>query len=202
MKIIVISGTPGTGKTSVSRKITKTYNAKIISLNEVALSKNFKFLYDRKRDTRVVDTDEFLPYIIRLIKKIKEEVPDFLIVEGHFSDILPEKYIDYALIFRCDPDILTARLKERQYSIEKVIENIQSEILGNCANYFIQKNMKIPLYEIDTTHYSIENVAEIIMKKIVINNSADTFLIGKIDWLEKVFQEDRIDDFFNEEIKF
>ena len=129
---------------------------------------------------------------------IKKKNLEYFIIEGHFSDILPEKYINYAIILRCDPDVLSRRLKERDYSNEKIIENLQSEILGNCANYFIQKRIKIPIFEIDTTNLTIKDVADIIINKIIAKSNAEKYLVGKIDWLEKLFHEDRMNEFFNE----
>ena len=196
MKIIVISGTPGTGKSSISKKIEKLVKCETISLNDLVLIENFNVKYDAKRKTQVIDTERLLPYLIDLIERLKEENLDYLIIEGHFSDILPEAYIDYAIILRCDPDVLSARLKERNYSDEKIIENLQAEILGNCANYFIQKNLKSSIYEIDTTYLTIESIAKIVINDIVENHNAGKHLVGKIDWLEKVFQEDRMDEFF------
>ncbi len=197
MKTIIISGTPGTGKSSVAKKIGELTEAKIISLNELAISGNFKVKYDTKRDTQVINTEKFLPYIVNLIEDFKKDNPDYIIIEGHFSDILPEKYIDYAIILRCDPDILNVRLKKRNYSHAKIIENLQSEILGSCANYFIEKKLNVPIFEINTTELSIESIAEIILDSIVGDRNAEKYMIGKIDWLEKIFQEDRMNDFFN-----
>lgn len=68
--------------------------------------------------------------------------------------------------------------------------------MGNCANYLIQKQIKSPIYEIDTTHLTIDSVAIIIMDIIVNNKNGEKFVIGKIDWLEKLASENRLSEFF------
>jgi len=197
MKIIIISGTPGCGKTSVANELSKLINAKIFSLNELATSKDFSFEYDIDRKTYIVDFKIFLPYIMRKIKKIKKENPQFLIIESHFSDIIPNKYIDHIVILRCDPDELVNRLKGKNYNLKKITENVQTEILGNCVNYFIQKKTKKPLLEIDTTNLSIKSVAKTIEGILDGKEDGKKYYIGKIDWLEKLYQEDRLKEFFD-----
>jgi adenylate kinase len=169
-------------------------------LNEPEIFEKFNFKFDIKRDTYVIDTDKLLPYIINLIENYKNEDPDYLIIEGHFSDIIPKNYIDYAIILRSDPYVLKSRLEKRGYANEKIIENVQAEILGNCTNYFIQKNINIPIFEIDTTNLKTESVADIIIHRITKNKKVENYLIGKIDWLEKLFKEDRLKDFFDQEL--
>ncbi len=197
MKNIIISGTPGCGKTSVAKEISNLIDVKIISLNELAVSDNFSFEYDTERKTFVVDFDIFLPYVLNRIEEIKQDKPTYLIIESHFSDIIPEKFIDYTFILRCDPDELFKRLEKKNYDIKKITENIQAEILGNCINYFIQKQMKSPIFEIDTTNITIETVARTIVEIIVENNNGENYKIGKVDWLEKLFEEDRLKEFFD-----
>ena len=199
--IILISGTPGTGKTSVSNMIAELYNGKVLSLNEPKVFKEFNIHFDNKRDTYVIDTDKLLTHIINLIEEYKNNDPEYLIIEGHFSDIIPESYIDYAIILRCDPYVLKSRLENRGYKKDKILENVQAEILGNCANYFIQKNLKIPIYEINTSILTIESVVDIIIKNIIKDENAENYLIGKIDWLEKLFQDDSLNVFFDDKIK-
>jgi len=196
MKIITISGTPGTGKTTVSKKITELIDAKLISLNELAISKNFTLKYDKKRETHVIDSDRLISYITNIINSLKESRQNFLIIEGHFADIVPNEFIDYAIILRCEPEELLKRLSKRRYKKEKIKENVQAEILGNCINYFVQKQIETPLYEIDTSFLTIESLAEIIIGLIIYNKNAEKFKIGRVDWLEKLSHENRINDFF------
>jgi len=197
MKIIIISGTPGSGKTSVARELNKLINSKVISLNKLAMSDKFLFKYDEKRSTYIVDLEIFLPYVLKVIKRIKKVNPSYLIIESHFSDIIPEDYIDFVFVLRCDPDELLKRLEKKNYNSKKIIENIQAEILGNCVNYFIQKQMKIPLLEINTTNLRIVSVAKIIIDIVVNNKDGKSYSIGKIDWLEKLFQENRLEEYFD-----
>ena len=196
MKIIAISGTPGTGKTSVSKKLSEIANAKFISLNKLAVSEQLTLKYDKKRDTHVVDFKKLIPHVINQIESYKKTNIEFLLIESHFSDIIPEKYIDYAIILRCNPDELYKRLEKRGYKKEKIIENVQSEILGNCANFFIEKQIKSPIYEIDTTSLTIEAISKVIIDLINNNIKVEKYVIGKVDWLEFLAQEDRIQEFF------
>ena len=197
MKIIIISGTPGCGKTSVANELSKLIDAKIMSLNELAVSDDFSFEYDNERKTHIVDFKVFLPYILKKIKIIKKNNPRFLIIESHFSDIIPKKYIDYIFILRCDPDELTKRLKSRNYDKKKITENVQSEIMGNCVNYLIEKKVKKPIYEIDTTNLDIKSVAKTIYDIVFAKIDVKKYYLGKVDWLEKLFQEDRLAEFFD-----
>ncbi|MFX1280638.1 MAG: adenylate kinase family protein [Promethearchaeota archaeon] len=198
MKTIIISGTPGCGKTSVAHELSNLILGKIISLNELAISENFSFDYDEDRKTVIVDFKIFLPNVLKKIKNLKKKNPHHIIIESHFSDVIPNKYIDYAFILRCNPDELINRLKKKNYNSKKIKENIQAEILGNCTNYFIEKNTKKPLFEIDTSNLSIEAVAKIIEEIINGKQEGKEYSIGKIDWLEKLYQEDRLKEFFDE----
>jgi len=197
MKIIIISGTPGCGKTSIANELSKLIDARILSLNELAVSDDFSFEYDKERKTYIVDFKIFLPYILKKIKILQKKDIKFLIVESHFSDIIPNKFIDYIFILRCDPDELAKRLKRKNFSLSKITENVQSEILGNCVNYLVKKKIKKPIYEIDTTNLNIESGAKTLNDIIFAKIDAKNYYLGKIDWLAKLFQEDRLVEFFD-----
>lgn len=197
MKNIIISGTPGCGKTSITKELSELIGAKFISLNEIAVSNEFSFDYDKERKTYIVDFEIFVPYILKKIKEIKKDNPKFLIIESHFSDVIPNKFIDWAFILRCDPDELIKRLKEKNFETKKIMENVQAEILGNCVNYFLKKKIISPLFEIDTSNLSVNDVAKIIMSIVIDNQNIEKYNIGSIDWLEKLFQEDRLKEFFD-----
>ena len=53
---------------------------------------------------------------------IEKKNQKYLIIEGHFSDIIPDNIIDFAFVLRCDPEFLYNRLKERDYNKKKIIK--------------------------------------------------------------------------------
>ena len=54
--IIAITGTPGTGKTSISKILVKN-DFEVIDLNRIALENKFLISKDEERDSWIVDTD-------------------------------------------------------------------------------------------------------------------------------------------------
>ena len=201
MKVVLFSGTPGTGKTIISKKVmekfTEKVSAKVISLSEFAVKKDLILEFDSKRDTYVIDEDKIVPEVIDLIEKSRRQGISTLIIEGHLTDIIPEKYIDLVIVLRCEPDILYKRLKLRGYSEQKARENVQSEILGNCANFFVEKDMKIPLLEIDTSRSDIDRLVKIITELILREKNITNYTLGKIDWLEKLSSENHLEKYFD-----
>ncbi|MFX0057672.1 MAG: hypothetical protein ACFE8J_05170, partial [Candidatus Heimdallarchaeota archaeon] len=83
------------------------------------------------------------------------------------------------------------------YKKEKIVENIQSEILGNCVNYFMKKEIKNPLLEIDTTDLDLETEINVIIRIIAEEEDIENYYAGQIDWLEKIFKENRLSEFFD-----
>ena len=197
MIIIVISGTPGTGKTSISKEISNIINAKVISLNELAISENLTREYDELRDTYIINEAKIKKRLKNSIKKFKKESVNYLIIESHLADITPNKFIDYAVILRCAPDELYNRLELRGYKKEKIIENVQSEILGTCENFLINKKLRKPIIEIDTTNDKFSEIAKILVNIITGKKDCNNFRIGKVDWLERLNIDDKLSKYFN-----
>lgn len=197
MKVIVITGTPGCGKTTISKKLSKKINAKCISLNDLGSSEDFIEGYDEERDTYITNTEKLTTHLKELLNRAKKEETRELIIEGHFADIVPSEYIDIVIILRCHPDILKKRLEKREYKSKKIRENIQAEILGNAANYIFEKDLKCPIYELDTTNKTIDHTTTLIQKIIKDKEAVEKYKFGKIDWLQPLSEEDRLNEFFN-----
>lgn len=197
MKRVIISGTPGTGKTSISKLLTQKINARMISLSKLAISNNLTIGYDLKRETSVIDAKKIILQVHKIIETCINQNIEVIIIESHFSDIIPNNLIDYAIVLRCHPDELIRRLKDRNYKKEKILENVQAEILGTSMNYLIEKNLEKDIIEIDTTNLKIESIANLIIEIIQYNKNIEKFTQIRIDWLEELFQEDRLNDFFD-----
>lgn len=144
-KIIIVSGTPGTGKTRVAKLVSGNSNFKYININKlIKLNKIFNS-YDKKRKCYVIDIKKLNKSLIKLITNSKEN----LILDSHLSHFLPKKYVNLCIITKCSIKKLKTRLKKRRYNKLKLKENIESEIFNVCLIEAKENNHKILV--IDTT---------------------------------------------------
>ena len=138
MKTIIITGTPGTGKTTIAKALARKLKYKYLNVNELIKEKGLRENYLRKLDTYEVDTKKLNKELIKKIKKIKH-----LIIDSHLSQNLPKKYVDLCIICKCDIPELKIRLKKRKYSKAKIKENINAEIFDVCLIEAIEKKYNI-----------------------------------------------------------
>ena len=141
MKVIVVTGTPGTGKTKVARKL----KGKYIDVNKILDKYKLKEKYDRKRKTWVVDVSKLNKVLIEMIENSKKG----LVIDSHLSHYLPKKYVKLCVVTKCDLKVLKKRLERRGYSKLKVRENMDSEIFDVCLNEAKEFGHKVKV--VDTT---------------------------------------------------
>ena len=180
--IVALTGTPGTGKTSVS-KILKKNGFDIVDLNRISNEKNFIIEKDIERGSNIVDIDNLNKYINQ-----KYQTSDIVLIEGHLSHLL--KCADKIIILRCYPDKLRSNLSSRKWSEKKIQENVEAEILDvilcEAADLHSEKN----IFEIDVTDLSIDDVSTIIREMIDKRfKNMKKYKIGQIDWSEEILKE-------------
>ena len=130
--IIIVTGTPGTGKTTYAKKLAEDKGYAYVDVNEVIKSHNLSEGYDREMKCDIVDTDKLCRVLVEIIADAKES-GDSLIIDSHLSHYIPSKYVDKCVIMVCsDRKVLRKRLEARGYSKKKVEENIEAEIMESC----------------------------------------------------------------------
>jgi adenylate kinase len=160
---IGITGTPGTGKSTVSREL----EGKIVDLSEYVREE--KIAEENEEGELEVDLEE-------LGDNTPEEPEDQdLILEGHLAHFLD---LDHCIVLRTSPDLLENRLNERDYSSEKVQENLESEKLDLILSQAVENQEKV--YEIDTSEKNAEEVAEEIRSAL----EEEKERYGIVDWTE------------------
>jgi len=180
--IIAITGTPGTGKTDLSRAL-RNNGYKVVSLNKIISEKEFIIEYDEKRDTKIVDIKKTNQYIEK--KYFGEKL---IFVDGHLSHLLD--CVKKVIILRCHPKILKKRLTKRDWNEKKIYENFEAEALDIILCETVEKFDKDDIFEIDTSNLDPDGLFLIISE--IINNYFkidDRYSIGKIDWSDTLLEE-------------
>lgn len=127
MTVIIVTGTPGTGKTTIAKKLAKDKNLKYIDVKLVIEKNELSEGFDKKKDTKIIDADKLNKVLIDIIKSEKN-----VVIDSHLSHYLAKEYVDECIVTKCDIKILKKRLEERGYSKEKVRENLDAEIFDTC----------------------------------------------------------------------
>lgn len=167
IKAIIISGTPGTGKTTLSKKLAKRLNYYYLDVNRLISEYKLYEGYDKKRNAKVVDIAKLNKALAKeidtLTKKPISEKPNIkipikyrqltkingIIIDSHLSHYLPKKYVRLCIITKCGIRELNKRLKKKRYSKNKIQENLQAEIFDICLNEARERKHKF--MAVDTT---------------------------------------------------
>ena len=136
MEVICVSGTPGTGKSTIAKKLSKLKNYRYVDVNKIIDSENLKEGYDREKRCFIIDVKKLNNVLVKLIKGLnKSKLEKGIIIDSHLSHYLSPKYVDLCIITKCSNlKKLEARLKKRNYIKSKIRENLDSEIFDICLN--------------------------------------------------------------------
>ena len=158
-----ITGTPGTGKTSVARELERRDHT-VVRLTDTV--RPYIIEEDTRRQTLVVDVDRW----------VEEFEPVDGIVEGHLAHLLP---CDRVVVLRCRPDVLRERLAPRDYPEEKIAENAEAEALDVILIETLEEHPDEHVFEVDMTDLPISECADRI-ERFIRGELPPSY--GSIDW--------------------
>lgn len=159
-EVIVVTGTPGTGKTSLCKHIVKRNKGWAhLDLGRFAVETNSVVEYDRSLRTNIVDIAVLKKALYKYVSNNVEKGVK-LLIDGHYAaEVSPSRYVNCCVVLRCRPDVLWLRLKNiRRYIEEKARRNVESELTDYC--YLMAKNYlgNRRIVQLDTTRRSIGSV--------------------------------------------
>ena len=189
-RIILVTGTPGVGKTAVSHLLTQKLSAKHIDLGELVRRENLISGVDEARGTLIADTDKVSKRLKEIIRYSKRD----LLIDGHYAvDVVPVEKIHLVFVLRRDPEELKDLMEDRGFNEEKVRENLAAEILDICLFDAVKSCGLDKVCEIDTTGKEIEEVAE---EALSVLRREKKCRVGVVDWLEKLERDGRLHNYF------
>ena len=160
---IALTGTPGTGKTTVAELLAKR-NYAIATVEELAVKHG---CLEEIEGHKEVDVKKLAPLV--------QQPTELTILEGHLAHFLP---CQMCIVLRCNPDIIRRRLEEREYGPEKVKENIEAEAIDLILSESVEHCQSV--FEIDASDLSQEQIADII--ETIMNGGGNNYSPGKVDW--------------------
>ena len=188
--VILITGTPSVGKTTIAQKLSDKLEALYINLGLLVYQNNFHRGYDEKRKTIIIDE-----------KKIKEKIKiifdttekKMIVIDGHYAaSVVPKKIVTIAFVLRRNPVELKKLLEKRNFHQNKLKENLESEILDICLIDTLSEIEKNKVCEIDltgkSTSYGISQILAVL-------NKEKKCEIGIINWLDFLEKNELIDEY-------
>lgn len=184
--ITALTGTPGTGKTTVCEIISEHSQYRkqfyIVDLNKLILDEKLYTGKDEARDTYEADMDKLEEHIKEIINQVPESMD--VIMEGHLAHLLPA---DAIIVLRAHPVALRKRLGKKNYPFKKIQENADAEALDVVLVESVERNKNV--FEINTTDMNslaVVKAVVFIIESLKQGKIPEEYLPGKIDWIHHV----------------
>jgi len=188
-KVILVTGTPGVGKTTVSHKLASKLDALHIGITELVEKQKLITSVDEDRQTLIADTEKVSKQLQETLAKTEGSI----IIEGHYAvDVVPKKDVNTVFVLRRDPRELKGALEKRGYTEKKLWENLAAEILDVCLLDALSACGSDKVCEIDVSGKTVETVVEEMM--LVLDKRKDC-RHGIVDWLGKLENEGQLGEF-------
>ncbi|KAL1208598.1 Adenylate kinase isoenzyme 6 -like protein [Cardamine amara subsp. amara] len=119
---LLITGTPGTGKSTTASAVAQATNLRYICIGDLVKEKNLHDGWDDKFKSYIINED-----------LVCDELEDVMvgggnIVDYHGCDFFPERWFDGVVVLQTENSILYDRLTRRGYSGTKLSNNLQCEM--------------------------------------------------------------------------
>lgn len=189
-RVILVTGTPCVGKTTVARLLASKLDALYVNLTDLTLREKTVLGRDEERDSIIVDENSTRRKIREIVENCdKSEV----IVDGHYAaSVVPEKLATYVFVLRRDPVELRKFMEDRGFSARKLWENLASEILDVCLCDALNVYEEGKVCELNVSGESLE---EIVSKILDVLNGSKKCRVGVVDWLGKLESEGLLKEF-------
>jgi adenylate kinase len=188
-RVILITGTPCTGKTTTSKQLVQKLNADYINLTDFAKTYKLTLGEDLERQTIIIDEEAMQQ---QLQETIVASNNANVIVDGHYAAaVTPSDLVSKVFVLRRNPKELKAFMQKSGFSEAKMWENLSAEILDSCLIEAMQTRQG-KVCELDVTGKTVdENVTEI----LEVLDKDKKCSAGVVDWLGLLESEGILDEY-------
>ncbi|MGC9169568.1 MAG: adenylate kinase family protein [Thermoproteus sp.] len=165
---VLITGTPGVGKTTVCRAVAQVLRVKCVEAAAVLAGKPFTSWDPHSLTYDIVDVEAAR-------EELAKELTGDYILDTHVLDIVDD--VDRVFVLRKRPDVLFKDLADRRWPLHKILDNVWAELLDYI--YVEARGKWGDIYQIDVTNRSSLQTAEAVVN--CLRNGA--CIDEEVDWL-------------------
>lgn len=188
----MVTGTPGVGKTLVSRLLASKLDALHIDLGELVQRERLWSEVDKTRETLIADMPKLSKRVQEMIKRSKKDV----VLDGHYAvNVVPAENVSIVFVLRREPEELRRSMRKRGFEGKKLKENLAAEILDVCLYNAVKVCGLEKVCEIDATGKQAEEVVE---EAATVLEGKKSCTVGTVDWLGKLEKEGRLEEFLED----
>jgi adenylate kinase len=188
--VILVTGTPCVGKTTIARQLSKKLNALYINLTELVEKENLTIGRDKERKTFIINEG-------KMRKKLRETIDttekSSIIIDGHYAAaVVPKSHVTHIFVLRRNPVELRTFMEKCGFQGPKLWENLASEILDVCLVEALREHEKEKVCELDVTGKTVENV---VTEILAVLDSRKKCRVGCVDWLGMLETQGVLDEY-------
>jgi len=188
-RVILITGTPCTGKTTTAKQLAAKLDAHYINLTEYANIYGLILGEDKERKTMVINEKKMQQKLAATV--IDSNKPN-IIIDGHYaSAVIPENLATNVFVLRRSPIELRLFMQKCGFEDRKLWENLSAEILDICLVEALQAHPG-KVCELNVTGKSVEEVVNDILDVL---QKGKKCYVGCVDWLGMLEREGLTDQY-------
>jgi adenylate kinase len=188
-RVILITGTPCTGKTTTAKQLTAMLDALYINLTDYAKTYGLTLGEDKERKTLIIDEEKMRT---KLAETITAADKINILIDGHYaSAVTPADLVTHVFVLRRNPKELKQFMIKCGFEGIKLWENLSAEILDVCLIEAVQAQPG-KVCELDATGKTVEAVVNEIMDVLEKGKKCN---VGCVDWLGMLEREGLTDQY-------
>ncbi|GAQ87010.1 Hydroxyacyl-ACP Dehydrase [Klebsormidium nitens] len=156
---ILVTGTPGTGKTSLCHQLAASVPLQYINIGDLVKEKELHDGWDEEYQSWNLNED-------KLCDELEDRVAEGgCLLDYHGCELFPERWFDLVVVLQTDNSVLYDRLVARGYSGRKLEDNMECEIMQVILeeareSYEHSKVLALPSNSVEDMEQNVETISQ------------------------------------------